>query len=111
MHTRQVVFLHYISLTKKMKNLFYTLLFLLSNCASAPKLTHDYFWYSRQADNVALRMIESGTTPRLTRSKVDGMVYTCWCTPEYVDTSYRKRFPDVMLIKKVSKEIGKLEHF
>ena len=62
---------------------------------------YDYFFYSQKAWEIVETMIKAGVKPAPNHSTVDGLPYTCWCEPEYVNTpDYKARFPDLVLVKK-----------
>ena len=99
-----------------MKNLtFPLLLFLAISCTSArqrktvtdwryiPEKDYDHFYHSRTAENVTRQMRDAGVLPRPALASLNGMIFTCQCPPAYIDTSYRKKFPDVTLIAKIPK--------
>ena len=79
-------------------------LFMQSCAIRMPKPTdYDYFYYSQSDHEIKKQMIELGVKPAPNFAYLDGVEFTCWCKPAYIDSAYRASFPDVRLVKKVPK--------
>lgn len=83
------------------------LILLLSSCASTKKVEYDYYYFSWDAYQIEKRHISGGVIPKQSHATIDGHLYTCHCTPEFVEKNYKPNFPDVVLVKKVTKGTGK----
>lgn len=98
-----------------MKHLIFILLLFTISCSTpdaaqifSKEAEYDYFYYSYAAEMNYRASREQGRKPIRTLTYVDGVMYTCFCPPSFIDTFYRKNFPDVTLVKKVPK--GQANH-
>lgn len=73
-----------------------------------PMVEYEYFYYSYQAEMWQNKLRESARQSGLPNNypvtTVDGVIFTCQCPPAFIDSSYRKQFPDVALVKVLSKK-------
>lgn len=71
---------------------------LLPSLASCSKNTQ-YFYYSQKHHDWKASLARAGQSPPPTFSTVNGVPFTCWCKPSYIQKDYAKRFPDWELVE------------
>lgn len=81
-----------------MNKLLFLLLFFA--CVTPKDVPYDHFYYSQQAYERIKQMREGGVKPAPTIARVNGVIFTCQCPPTYIEKTYKKQFPDVVLIRK-----------